>query len=161
MKILALDPGGTTGWATLDSFNALDMRWNCGQIGPDEHHTELYDFLGFQQEKDFVVVCERFEYRNQSRAGLDLISKEYIGVTKLFHQKRMQFFGQALVFQNASQAVGDKSIVQDRHVKKLGLWYPNARHAMDATRHLLYYVISSTRAPEQLLARELLERGWK
>lgn len=160
-RILALDPGETTGWAT---WSELEEPWespfNCGQIGPQEHHLQLDSFLGHMQVTNFTVVCERFEYRNQSRAGLNLMSREYIGVVKRFAQERMiDVITQKVVFQNATQAVGPKSFVQDSHVKRLGLWTPNQRHAMDATRHLLYYIIHSGYHTD--LANTLLERAWK
>lgn len=154
-RVLALDPGGTTGWASysLDDDPATQGVFDCGQIGPEEHHLELYNFLGSQQARDFTIVCERFEYRNTSRAGLVLDSKEYIGVTRLFSQER----NVPVVFQNASQA---KGFVKDIHIKRFGLWHHGWKHAMDGYRHLLFYLATNSDVPEDL-RKAVLRKGWQ
>lgn len=152
--ILALDPGGTTGWALARWGDEGDLKWHCGHIGPEEHHKELYDFLGMQQTDNYTIVTERFEYRNTSRPGLVLMSREYIGIVKLFHKER----GGSLRFQNASQA---KGFVKDRHIKELGLWSPGFQHAMDAYRHLLYYIIMSRKPGTEMLCDMILKTAYK
>lgn len=142
-RILALDPGGTTGWASLTAENVphpdgydelLNITWSCGQIGPENHYLKLFNFLGIQQVSDFTVISESFEYRNRARPGLDLSSKEYIGVTQLFCEER----NVPLVMQTAGAA---KGFVSDGKIKTAHLWFPGQKHAMDATRHLLYYIV--------------------
>jgi hypothetical protein len=84
MIIIALDPGGTTGWTTYDGQGYVQ-----GYFGPEEHHEELFSFLERQRHQDTRVVYESFEYRHnqdKQRATVELISKEYIGVIKLFYQ---------------------------------------------------------------------------
>jgi len=35
-RVIALDPGGTTGWATWTNYYGPTVRqFDCGQIGPD------------------------------------------------------------------------------------------------------------------------------
>jgi hypothetical protein len=136
----------------MNSELVSDVKFNCGQLEGANHHSELWALLELAETThDFVVVCERFEYRNRSRAGLELISRDYIGVTTLFSQQRHV----KLVMQTAAMA---KGFVQDRHIKKLGLWSPGNPHAMDGYRHLLYYVIHNTNGRERTA---LLEKGWK
>lgn len=158
--IVALDPGGTTGWAMLAISDRGRTYWDLGQLGPDEHHLELYNMIDRMyaraQDDNFIIVCERFEYRAYSRPGLVLDSREYIGVAKLFAaQKQVPF-----VLQSAAQG---KGLVTDQNIKKLGLWSAGNRHAMDALRHLLYYVIKGTDVPFDALAvaPDLLHEGWK
>ncbi len=148
-RIIAFDPGGTTGWATYTAERVqqpdgkmyyFNSTWACGQLGPDEHHVALHTLLEIQTTLDFDIVYESFEFRNAARPGLVLVSREYIGVIKFFYHDRVNTHGWNLVKQDPAQAVGDKSFVQDRHVKKMDLWRPGQRHAMDATRHLLYYM---------------------
>src|SRR5690348_14403081 len=101
-RVLALDPGGTTGWATYTALQMhdpggptdeyYDEKWSRGQLGPDEHHNMLDVLLGTQQTDHFVVVCESFEFRNMDkrfRDNINLMSREYIGVVKRFYQERM------------------------------------------------------------------------
>lgn len=133
---IALDPGGTTGYKTLTVNDDNTLTGEAGQLGPHEHHKELFDLLeSFWMEDDMVVICERFEYRQNSRPGLVLDSREYIGVTKLFCVK----YKKKLVLQSAAQG---KGFVKDDHLKKLGLWMPGQQHARDATRHLIYYLVN-------------------
>lgn len=154
-RIVALDPGGTTGWAmweegplTLQSHSTSD-RFNCGQIGPDEHHKQLWDFLGTMQTHDFTIVCESFEFRQgKQRHNINLMSKEYIGVAKLFAAERMDT---PVVFQTA--ALG-KGFVSDAKLKAMGLYHPGHKHAMDAIRHLVYYMVIKEHR------RDLIE-SWK
>jgi hypothetical protein len=159
--VVALDPGGTTGWATfncdkienpLDGVTEyVDWSWGRGQLDWNDHHNDLDVLLGTLQVQDYTVVCEGFEYRNRARAGLVLVSRDYIGVAKRFCQERKVPY----VEQTAAQA---KGFVADRHIRKLGLWYSGNKHAMDATRHLLYYLIH-TEGGE--VSKSLLTRGWK
>lgn len=161
---VALDPGGTTGWATVEfeemynplteQLEVLDVTWHRGHIGPKAHHKQLYDFLGSLDVERFVVITESFEYRNRARAGLVLDSREYIGVTQLYCDKR----GIPLIQQTAAMG---KGLVKDENLKKLDLWYGTKwKHAMDATRHLIYYIINGAGVPP-VLRMQVLERGFK
>lgn len=158
-RLVALDPGGTTGWATFtatkmvtpdDTCEYYDAAWTCGQIGPYEHHLELYGMLGSFQVEETRIICESFEYRNKTRPGLELISREYIGVTKLFCANRSI----PLVMQSASMG---KGFVRDTNIKRLGLWSVGWKHAMDSYRHLLYYMVNTG----HIMEHELLASGWR
>lgn len=170
-RVLAFDPGGTTGWSsyTAERMPAVDgpeeylqEKWQCGQIGPGDHHLALDRFLGSQQTQEFVVVCESFEFRNtdkRHRDNISLISREYIGVIKRFHQQRMEGHrGQHLVMQTAGLAksfIPDTGSMANKKIKDAGLWYPNSKHAMDATRHLLWYLVNRDNR------EDLVRRWWK
>jgi hypothetical protein len=172
LTVIALDPGGTTGWSMfrtslIEIDGALpemyDAKWTQGQLGPHEHHSELYTFLELMTTQRTYIITESFEYRNRARAGLDLSSKEYIGVTKLFVQQRgLEGF---YYEQTASQAgVGGHGFVKDGNIKKLGLWNAGHvnRHANDATRHLLWWLINSAPVSiKDIMRPQLLEKGWK
>lgn len=154
--IIALDPGGTTGWATVRLEPRKVTEWNCGQLAQTEHHSQLFTLLGMNHTDNCAVVCERFEYRAYSRPGLVLDSREYIGVAKLFCQERNVPF----VLQSAAQG---KGFVKDQNIKKLGLWSPGWPHAMDAMRHLLYYICNgdSDLTEVREAGKKLLAEGWK
>lgn len=138
MSILALDPGGTTGWFWWDR-GAIRI----GQINKDPHHMELYgiltQFLGHNKAQaetaEPLVICERFEFRksDQHRDKINYISAEYVGIVKLFAQQ----YNMPLVMQSAAQAKG--FFGDDAVMKLAGLWKPNQKHAMDAARHFAYY----------------------
>lgn len=162
LRIVALDPGGTTGWAYLtqqkphEEVRREDIQ--CGQLEGDNHHLQLYNMLGNYQVSDFVLVVEAFEYRNTSRAGLVLDSKEYIGVAKLFYFERMRKLGQQYQEQSASQA---KGFVKDTHIKRLDLWSPGMPHAMDAMRHLIYFCANHSTMRGHVIQRQILTAAYK
>lgn len=161
--ILAFDPGGTTGWAlfqadrivTPDSMvEYYNVKHTCGHLGPEPHHKRLYDFMGYCVTETTHFVTESFEYRNRERPGLELISREYIGVMRYFGEERTY----PIIQQTASQGkITDKSFVRKGNLQKLGLWETGFKHAMDARGHLLYYMINNV----HVMRDELLQKGWK
>ena len=168
-RIVALDPGGTTGWATysacrmwnedLSEYEYYEEEWRCGQIGPEEHHMGLWTFLELQCVQDTIIVWETFEFRNvdKDRDKIIYISREYIGVTKLFClQRGLKGIGQM----PAQGKVSDKSFTRKENLTRLGLWFGASKHAMDATGHLLYYMINGN-GIDMNKRLELLTQGWK
>lgn len=159
MIILALDPGGTTGMSVCnyvdDGVDDFVGEWRFGQIGPQPHHEALWTLMADLciPGIELRIVCESFEYRNNSRAGLVLDSVEYIGIVKLFVAR----YGVPLTMQTASMG---KGFTKDQNIKKLGLWQSGKKHANDATRHLLYYLATNEETPTDL-QQEILKRGWK
>lgn len=165
-RIIALDPGGTTGWATFTlTEDAVHGAFDWGQMGPDEHHRELWNLLGMMHTEEYDIVCESFEYRNASRAGLVLVSKEYIGITKLFVEDRLatDSSGSLHVTYTEQTASKAKGFVKNSHLKRLGLWSSKHadRHAMDAMRHLIFYLVNSPEWKGSETAQKILEHGYK
>lgn len=146
MRLLSLDPGGTTGWVIWEGkeegvFSRGGYR--AGHMAEDkhDHHLELKDFIEFEHSLDLQIVCESFEYRQrQDLTTVSLVSKEYIGVLKLIEQERKGTL-LPVVYQTAAKGKGffGKKQGGDEKIRKLGLWLPGQKHAMDAMRHLLYY----------------------
>jgi hypothetical protein len=165
LTIVAFDPGGATGYAVYRGWDDPAVeKFSCGTFTGPSHHALLYTHLGSLRRtnnlrtstsftNEMHVVTESFEYRNQSRAGLELISRDYIGVIELFCQHN------SLELHRQTASMG-KGFVKDIHLKRLGLWSSGKeeRHAMDAYRHLLYYMIHTLKGP---IGLKLLERGWK
>jgi hypothetical protein len=154
-RIIGLDPGGTTGvviwteggWTTEPTSGPPE--WFIIHLGPEEHHEELYAMLEREHVSDTTVVCESFEFRQgKQRAGINLMSREYIGVAKLFAQQRSDV---TFVLQTAATA---KAFIDDKKLRVMGLYYPGHRHAMDAMRHVLTYRI------QKLRHHDLIE-SWK
>lgn len=168
-RIMALDPGGTTGWASCTYPNhpndlslpnspllLSDFRFECGQIGPEEHHKNLWDFLTINVDSRSILVCESFEFRqhlnpDKAKMKVELISKEYIGLAKLF----CELIDVPIYFQTASTAknfIPDKGPQSNVKLKQLGVYKPITTHvhAMDAMRHLLYYMVFKMRIREPI-----------
>lgn len=158
-RIIALDPGGTTGWATHSWFEfhgeVSDREWHCGQLEGD-HYNSLDVLLGTQQVDKYVVVCESFQQYRELDSP-ELVSLEYIGVVKRFCQERKV----PLILQSSSVGkITVKSFVRSVSLRNLGLWVPGQRHAMDAYGHLLTYMINYGGTTDDYRL-QLLERGWK
>jgi hypothetical protein len=129
-KIVALDPGVTTGIAYYDADQPHPTCIWSGQLGPEKHHVALYAALrGFDPD---VVVCERFVYQ-QRKGSVVLDSRNYIGVTELYCAAE----GKTLKMQGPSEA---KNLWSDSKLKRVNLYKPgdDGVHANDAVRHLLY-----------------------
>ncbi len=124
IKVLSLDPGITTGFATLDSSDAVI----ADHVKTD--HRAFYDFLvGYNPD---TIVFERFVY--QRRDKVELWPVEVIGVIRLFAEQ----FEIPLYAQTPSQA---KNFMTDDKLKKMGLYEAGLVHGMDAVRHLMYYLV--------------------
>ncbi len=124
IKILALDPGVTTGFAALGLNDAV----KADQVRCD--HRAFYDFLvGYNPD---TIVFERFVY--QRRDKVELWPVEVIGVIRLYAEQ----FEVPLFAQTPSQA---KNLWTDEKLRKIGLYHTGLVHGMDAVRHLLYHLV--------------------
>lgn len=128
MRIMAFDPGGTTGIAVFFANRFM----NAGQLGPHPHHVDLYNEL--EQLQPEVVICERFVHR--TTIGVDVTALEYIGVITLWCEQNKVH----LRMQTPSAA---KAFWTDDKLKHLGLWRKGQRHAVDAIRHALTYIMDN------------------
>lgn len=147
MKVLALDPGGVTGWATfeIEAVNGsfimrpdLTSHFKAGQLKvgrTEKHHKLLWIFLS--QHQPDVIVIERFEKRNNDFSLL--ISCEYIGVTEVWAQLHPDT---SLVYQGSSEAL---TFCDNEKMALLGLLmlpYTVWKDANAAQKHLIYFLIN-------------------
>lgn len=131
MKILGLDPGGTTGWCCYDTDNR-DLIG--GQLEKNNHHRDLWSLMA--DHAPHVIACERFDYR-RNLGNVDLIPREYIGVVTLFSQ----LTNTKMVLQ--TQLKGHKGLWTDDKFKALGIYKKGQPHAMDAQRQALMYAVQN------------------
>lgn len=158
-KLMAIDPGGTTGIAIVD-LESYEIR--TLELGPEEHHLGL-DLLLVNERPDILVV-EEFTYRvveskGTKMPGIILVSKEYIGICKLYVAiQNIEGDGLCrLIMQTPSQGGGGykhKGFWTNDKLKRLGLYNaPEGRqHMADALRHALYW-ITFTKKDNQFLLR--------
>jgi hypothetical protein len=107
-------------------------RFNGGEMGPHEHHRELYSFLELKRTHSYIVICESFQYRPNMDSA-ELISNEYIGVVKHFQQNNRI----PVIWQTKSYGRG---FFDDDKLKKLGKFNRGCGHANDAMGHLLQWL---------------------
>ena len=127
MRILAVDPGGNTGfavWADGD-WHAWAQPWvEVGAVIQAELEAGLD-----------CLIMESFHITAQTaRKSQDgLVSIELIGVGRYLSS----CFGVPFVLQSPGEA---KSFADDRKLKAWDFWTKGVDHPRDATRHLLLYL---------------------
>jgi hypothetical protein len=152
-RIVAYDPGGTTGVATAEwepttegeQLTSIEqIKFNRYSLGPHEHHTQLWRDLQTGNYTD--IAWESFEFRQHlltddegnpiAKMKVELISREYIGILRLFCEISNTRFH----YRTASSA---KRFITPDMLKQVGLWIPGEshKHEMDATRHLTRYMV--------------------
>lgn len=127
MKILAFDPGGTTGICGFHSEHGITMQ---DEIAEPSHHIMLYTLLDLI--KPDLIIYELFEVHG-GRASVDLIARDYCGVLDLWAQQN----GDTPVVTHRTHFM---NFWTDEKLKMTGLYQPGHPHANDATRHMLYYI---------------------
>jgi hypothetical protein len=144
MKVLSLDPGGTTGYAisSVGDDNPLYVGLS-GQV-----KNGLQGFLDFHwdvledHQFDFII-CENFELR-EGIYGADLSPVYIIGALEALYPTTEIIY----------QAPYQKPLVDDDRLKKLGLHEPGKPHRNDAVRHMVIYLRNTKHTPT-------LTAGWK
>lgn len=131
MRVIALDPGITTG-LSVASVEDETVELTCEQALFDHWH--LYELLAELRPEH--IVCESFEYRNRSRAGLVLFSVELIGIVKFYQQATAHAV--ELYFPTAAKGKShDYNFFNDDKLKKMGLYVKGKEHGRDAVRHFM------------------------
>jgi len=126
-KVLALDPGVTTGYAEGTIRDGL-MTIVSGQL----EYSPFQLYLAMKLAKPTHIVCESFEFRRLARDNLELFSCELIGVVKMYVEEA----DITLKEQTAAQGKGHFS---DSKLKSARLYRTGKPHANDAIRHLLQW----------------------
>lgn len=123
--IIGLDPGKTTGAAIIQPTG----WWTIAEL---DSLPALWDIVS--QLKPKIVVCERFVWQPRVH---DATALEAIGVTKLYVQ---QHYDVNMVFQMPAAA---KNFVSDVMLRRNDLFNVSKgmRHARDAIRHVIYYLV--------------------
>jgi hypothetical protein len=132
-RVLAIDPGKTTGYA----FGLIDDETKEMEIDAWQRadiHLEFYNNLW--RADPHHIVCESFEFRQgKQRTGLELYSKELIGVLNLFHQR--EALPPRLWFQTAAKG---KGYFDNSRLRELGIYITGQEHTRDAIRHLMQWI---------------------
>ena len=129
MRLLAIDPGHTTGIAYKD-FSYDQKPTTYMPVGFSACTRMISDLmLGFPD----LVIVERFTINlattKKSRGGSNE-AIELIGVTRYF----CEFYGSEMAQQSPADA---KNFCSDEKLKRLGWYVPGPDHARDALRHLV------------------------
>jgi hypothetical protein len=143
MRLLSLDPGGTTGYAIVDYTDSDFRVETSGQIkgglaGFLEQDAEMLELYRFD-----VIVCESFTLR-EGIYGADLSPVYIIGALEALYQDNKKVYQEPKL----------KPLCDDSRLKKMGLYKSGKPHENDAIRHAVIYLRNNKHMPT-LLA------GWK
>jgi len=128
MRVVAFDPGVTTGYAMGDISEDGFMVIATGQEKWSQK--DLYNNLEWY--KPDYIVYESFEFRRKSRDNLVLYSRELIGVIELWADVNN-------VRTHVQAPAHVMSYFTDGKLKDDNIYKPSKPHANDAARHLLYW----------------------
>lgn len=132
-RILALDPGKTTGWATWSAEGVFES----GQMDYDETCSLLYEVAGDAQPHGIDIVSEAFIITvNTAKNTQASWSLELIGVARSVSRR---WCGQDIFLQQPAAA---KRMMSDDMLKVLDWYKPGKGHANDAARHLGLYMLT-------------------
>lgn len=142
IKVISLDPGGTTGWAKgLIREHEGIMYVTSGQ--DVWNHLQLYDNLKIG--KYDIIVCERFDFRKRGvkqQEAANLISRELIGVVQLYVQQNQppvtEGYNVQFYMQMPAEGLGGYWS-EDNRLKEDKVFRAGRPHANDAMRHLLQW----------------------
>lgn len=149
LKVIAFDPGVTTGHAT-----GVIEDGKLGVVSGQDRFNELQLYLQLKLVKPDIIVFERFEYRSQRAYNVDnaeLFSRNLIGILNLYSQEREGagtllegYYAQmpATVLgkkKTPATVLGKKNYWTDEKLKAARVYKVGNPHANDAMRHLLYW----------------------
>lgn len=142
MRILGLDPGGTTGWAIIEYDDSSVKLIDKGQI-----EGSLKGFLHYNWSdlifRDFdMIVCESFTLR-EGVYGADLSPVYIIGALEALYPQT------EIIYQEPKL----KPLCDNDRLKTMGLYTAGQGHAMDAVRHAIIYLRNKKHLPT-------LKLGW-
>lgn len=104
-------------------------------VGNGQYKWDVKEMMQYLlEQRPRVLIYEGFMYRNRSRAGLELFSRELIGVIKLYGATDATC---EVIEQSPSYALAGHWT--DKNLKEAGVYAVANPHANDATRHLLQW----------------------
>lgn len=126
MKVLAVDPGGTTGWATYDDGTVQRGQFPGGIDG--------IDTLMIMALTSDVVVIEKYTIGGRTvKFSRQTDALEITGALKWYARRS----GIEVVMQQPAEA---KRLFTDERLRAHGWWAVGEEHARDALRHMGFYL---------------------
>jgi len=127
MRVLAIDPGRTTGYCYAAIRDA--KLYFCPYQSVDDVAEFYHRIAKFEPEH---IIVEDFAFRGGARRGLDLFPVQLIGVARLYDATHNII----LTMQMPSEG---KSYYSDKTLQSKGFYKRGTEHGRDASRHLLQW----------------------
>lgn len=138
-RLLCLDPGGTTGVAVMECAPA-EAPNVVEQIQVDTKDPEIaaqnLSELFARVRPDHVVMEDYrvYKWKQEEHTHSDLMTPQVIGMIKFI-------CAQNKILPSMQMAAQAKGFVDDDKLKAWNLWIRGRRHARDAIRHGIYYLL--------------------
>ncbi len=130
--ILAIDPGGTTGWAHIKNG---DEKPQAFQDKPYDFLLKVHGLLSKTDARDAIIVCERFTITAATaKKSQQPEALEQIGAVRYLAR---YYADLDLHMQGPVEVM---RLVDNRRLKALGWYVPGRDHSNDALRHLATYL---------------------
>jgi len=142
-RILAIDPGGTTGIAIVSFSDNLEPVVSHHEQVPNGLAGFIEWYKSNQHLTWDVIVCENFTLRINVKFP-DLSPVYIIGALEALE------WPTKIVYQSPAQ----KHLCDDKRLKLMGMHKPGNGHANDAIRHAIIYLRNKKHMPTLML-------GWK
>lgn len=142
-RLLALDPGETTGAAIFNSTSFIRGA-QLNTADPQGALNSLNEIF-FQADPTIVVMEEYRVYGHKlaQHVGSSLSTPRLIGMIEtLCHQRGIPYHKQG-----ANLA---KGFVKNDHLRAWNMWSVSMKHALDATRHGCYFILYPPKTVESL-----------
>lgn len=131
MRIIAVDPGGTTGYCSWSDEDEGEPEFSAGQ---EASRNGFIDMVQRRAMWTDVIVCEDFRITMQTaKKSAQPDALKIIGALDYLAWK----YGAKFVLQTPADA---KRFGTDVRLRKAGFWTPGRRHANDAARHLFLHL---------------------
>lgn len=147
-RLLALDPGHTTGWCF---FEGADLLY-AGQIPTKEPEDATKNILDLyvRWQPDIVVLEDYrvYKWRAKHHAGSDLVTSRVIGCIEtlaIMYATQYQRPSITVIKQPAQVA---KGFCTDSKMKDWGFFQTGLKHASDAIRHACYFQLFGSVGPK-------------
>lgn len=130
---IAFDPGITTGYA----IGEINPDVGLMTVSTSQAKFSVSDvYARLDELKPDHVIFERFDFRNRARTGLELFSRELIGIFELYAQQNPQV---TLTRQSPGSVIN--GFFDRKRLSADGIWKAGAEwiHSNEAAMHLLYW----------------------
>jgi len=133
--LLAFDPGHTTGWALFRDYELIES----GEVDTSDIETAVDQLMPlFQEYSPDNIVLEDYRiyrWKQKHHVGSELTTTRVIGCIETLST----IHGISLFKQPAQVA---KTFCKDTKLKAWGVYKQGERHARDAIRHGIYFLIN-------------------
>lgn len=152
VRVVGIDPGETTGICCFEGCDILDATQIVAKNSPTVGANEIKAYI--EKWKPSFVVLEDYKvysWKSEDHSWASLHTPRLIGALDYICNE----LGIPVTKQMAQAA---KGFCTDDKLKLWGLWIPGKRHARDAIRHTVYFLLFHV-AKAQILKHKQKQGG--